>query len=345
MHFEGSDAVVRRADAARHRIWLTPALLLPLLLLGCAADTHVPTAPLTVPTAVPLTSDTTEFWYQLARRPVATNDAALHALLLYLDGADPATDYESRLQTLRARGLLPAEFAANADAPLHRGILAYAVARARGLRGGLTMQLLGPSPRYATRAMEARGLFPPGTPNQPFSGAQFVGVMGRTEDFQRGDASNKPAFLLPGEEVMPPVDVLAPPDDVKTPPPSPPQTVDAAGTENGTRAVMLNVANTAAWQNTRPADDATTRPQSADDATTRPQSADDATPEQPLKLAVTVTGVEGSDVEVRTSDNDPWVLARVGMHVGETAEFRTGPRSAVRFFVCPNHVFTLDRQG
>src|SRR5436305_6948010 len=34
-----------------------------------------------------------EFWAELGRRPVVSNGDALHALLLYLDGADPAADY------------------------------------------------------------------------------------------------------------------------------------------------------------------------------------------------------------------------------------------------------------
>ena len=61
-------------------------------------------------------------------------------------------------------------------------------------------------------------------------------------------------------------------------------------------------------------------------------------------LRVTVTGVEGM-VQVRESSDQPWRKAAVGMVVGEGAEFRTGPRSAVRCFVPPEQTFTLDRLG
>jgi hypothetical protein len=62
------------------------------------------------------------------------------------------------------------------------------------------------------------------------------------------------------------------------------------------------------------------------------------------KLTATVTGVEGV-VQVREAEDQPWQRASVGQQVGENAEFRTGPRSAVRFTIPPDHTITLDRLG
>ena len=61
-------------------------------------------------------------------------------------------------------------------------------------------------------------------------------------------------------------------------------------------------------------------------------------------LKATVTGVEGL-VQVRAAEDQPWQKATVGMEVGENAEFRTGPRSAVRFVIPPDQTVTLDRLG
>src|SRR5687768_2592816 len=63
---------------------------------------------------------------------------------------------------------------------------------------------------------------------------------------------------------------------------------------------------------------------------------------QPLKA--TITGVEGI-VQVRNSDSEPWKKAAVGMVLDEGAEFRTGPKSAVRFTIPPDQTVTLDRLG
>ena len=65
---------------------------------------------------------------------------------------------------------------------------------------------------------------------------------------------------------------------------------------------------------------------------------------QAIGLQATVTGVEGM-VQVRESSDKPWQRATVGMTVGEGAEFRTGPRSAVRVLIPPDQTITLDRLG
>lgn len=61
-------------------------------------------------------------------------------------------------------------------------------------------------------------------------------------------------------------------------------------------------------------------------------------------LEATITGVDGN-VQVRADDTKPWVKAEVGMKLGELGEFRTGPKSAVRFTIPPDQTITLDRLG
>lgn len=72
-----------------------------------------------------------------------------------------------------------------------------------------------------------------------------------------------------------------------------------------------------------------------------------ATPPAPvesLPLRVVVTQVQGM-VEVRTAEDQPWQKAQVGMELGAGADFRTGPRSVVRFRIPPDQTITLDRLG
>jgi hypothetical protein len=59
-------------------------------------------------------------------------------------------------------------------------------------------------------------------------------------------------------------------------------------------------------------------------------------------LRAKVTGVEGL-VQVRESEDQPWQPCKLGMEVGEGAEFRTGLRSAVRFTIPPDQTITIDR--
>jgi hypothetical protein len=78
-----------------------------------------------------------------------------------------------------------------------RGVLAVAVAQILDVRGGLMMHLTGrQNPRYALAELVGMGVFPTSSENQSFSGSEFVGIIGRVEDFRHGDPSNLPATVL-----------------------------------------------------------------------------------------------------------------------------------------------------
>src|SRR5205814_5087525 len=64
----------------------------------------------------------------------------------------------------------------------------------------------------------------------------------------------------------------------------------------------------------------------------------------PAALTATITAIEGI-VQVRQGEDAAWQKATVGLKLGEGAEFRTGPRSAVRFEIPPDQTITLDRLG
>ena len=151
-----------------------------------------------------------EFWHTLAERPVTCNDDAFHGLLLYIDGDDAAKDYGERVKTLQSRKLLSADFAEPAGRAVERGTLAVAIAKSLDLRGGWAMRVFGPTPRYATRELQYLDLYPPSTPNQTFSGTEFVGIMGKFEDAQHAD---EPAVVAePGRTLKDAADVLQPGD-------------------------------------------------------------------------------------------------------------------------------------
>jgi hypothetical protein len=171
--------------------------LLLVLLIGCQSARVQ--QPLTSTLSADEFETRIEFWQQLSNQSITSNDDAFHAMLLYFEGHDASGNFAERVTRLQALGMLPKGFAATADQSVDRGTLAVALAKALEIKGGATMRLFGASPRYAVRALQYRGLYPESSPNQTFSGAEFVGVMGRVEDFQRGNSANKPAHWLPSE--------------------------------------------------------------------------------------------------------------------------------------------------
>jgi len=139
-----------------------------------------------------------EFWHTLATRPVTSNDEAFHGLLLYADGQDAANDYAGRVKTLKSRKMLPANFDRPADQAVERGPLAVAICRALEIKGGVLLRLTG-AQRYAVRELQFMDLYPPSGPNQTFSGSEYLGIIGRMEDYQRGNAADVPATVMPSE--------------------------------------------------------------------------------------------------------------------------------------------------
>ena len=175
------------------------AILAIALLSGChIAPTHVPDS-LTAEFGGSDLDAQMEFWHQLAEKPFTSNDDAFHGLLLYMDGKDDAETYDARVANLRSRNMLPKGFDEPGDVAVNRGTLAVAIMRLTGIKGGVTTRVFGASPRYAVRELMFAGLYPNSSPNQTFSGSEYVGIIGRVEDYQRGNPADVPAAVMPSE--------------------------------------------------------------------------------------------------------------------------------------------------
>ena len=157
-----------------------------LLVAGalCSCQTAHVAQPLTQVTGGNDPDSQMEFWHELASRPVTCNDEAFHALLLYLDSKDDAANYAQRVEALRERKLLPGNFAGTSNEAIRRGTLAVAIVKILQIKGGWVMHVFGPTPRYAVRELIYDGLYPPSSPQQTFSGTEFLGIMGKVEDYR-----------------------------------------------------------------------------------------------------------------------------------------------------------------
>src|SRR5436305_6925887 len=125
-----------------------------LLLLTTAAGCHSATGQVVSPKLSGNDPHTQlQFWHALNEEKVTTNDQAFHALLLFIDGKDDAKDYEGRVAALKARKLVRSDFKEPAGQAVSRGTVAVAIVRLLKIRGGLTMMVLGPIPRYAVREL------------------------------------------------------------------------------------------------------------------------------------------------------------------------------------------------
>jgi hypothetical protein len=160
---------------------------LAILLAGC--QTATVQTPVTGKFSANDSDSQMNFWHELADQSVTSNDDAFHALLLYADSHDNAKNYNERVAAMKSRGVLPESFSEPANQAIERGVLAVAIVKMAGIKGGWVMHVFGPTQRYAVKELEYDGIFPPSSPQQTFSGAEFVGIMGKLDDYQQPVAS------------------------------------------------------------------------------------------------------------------------------------------------------------
>ncbi len=139
-----------------------------------------------------------DFWDDLATRSVVTNDDALHSLLLVVN--DEVTEgYEARIAQARQRGWISSTADLPKDESAAVGMISVATCDILDITGGVTMQLLGPSPRYCAKELVYIEMIPLRSENQALTGLEFVDLIGRIEDAMPApeapieDASEEPS--------------------------------------------------------------------------------------------------------------------------------------------------------
>ena len=168
-----------------HALTLVLTCLTASALIGCDAfqRTRVET---TILESHPGELDNFEFWDALAQQPVVSNDDALHALILMNDGRDPSTDFDGRTAIAAEKGWLQGtHLPLDANESASVGLLSVAGCQILDIQGGLTMRLLGPSPRYCTRELVAMGILPGLTANEALSGLEFIAFIDGLEERDR----------------------------------------------------------------------------------------------------------------------------------------------------------------
>lgn len=120
-----------------------------------------------------------DFWDGLAVTRAVTNHDALHALLVNFE-LKSAEGFAARLAVAKDRGWVRKDLTANETARV--GWIAKAVCLEGGIRGGLTMRLLGARERYAVKELNHRGWLPDMSPNQAISGLELITLLSELED-------------------------------------------------------------------------------------------------------------------------------------------------------------------
>jgi hypothetical protein len=135
-----------------------------------------------------------DFWDGLAAQPALSNRDAVHALLLSFGGQAKGanSDWATELKAAQQRGWIAGDADPKAEETARVGMVARAICLETKIKGGATMQLFGPSERYAVKELNYMRWLPDMSPGQSISGGQILAVLSKAEDRIRGTVDTGP---------------------------------------------------------------------------------------------------------------------------------------------------------
>jgi len=129
-------------------------------------------------------ADSAAFLDGLSGRTRVSEADAMKGMLLLL-GEEQETTFAKAVATLKRRGVVSGAWDFQADRHMTKGKVAYMIYRACGVRGGVTLTLLGPSQRYCLKELQYQGLMTAGLPYNKVSGMEYVGVLTRADEYRQ----------------------------------------------------------------------------------------------------------------------------------------------------------------
>ena len=144
--------------------------LLPVLVLVLAAGSG-------------LLAQSNQLIRDLAEKPVATVEDGLRMALLFSQGVGATEPFDEVAAKLKGSDLIRDKWLEKPGERLRKGQLAYIIVKVCGIKGGLSMRLMGVSERYALRECIYLNLLERGSTGNYVSGMELLGSMGRAEKY------------------------------------------------------------------------------------------------------------------------------------------------------------------
>lgn len=161
-------------------------LLLLLSLAGCAPRGIQPVKAFSdLPPAEQEVDSDAGFLYELAKKPHCSTDDAYRGMLYFIDGTDTAGNFQERTARLAMHGVIKKSWTHNPNSVATKGTVAYMLARAVGIKGGLMYNITGACPRYALRELAYQGIIVGTSEYDQISGTEYIGILGRADDYRQ----------------------------------------------------------------------------------------------------------------------------------------------------------------
>jgi len=133
---------------------------------------------------------TADYLDALVKKEIVTEADGAFVMSVLLGKDENLLDFFARKQFLLDNKILSRKFENEfrEEEPLRRGLLAYMVYQALGIKGGLTLRVFGPSQRYAQLELVYRGIMFSGSSSEYLSGEELIYVSVKAAEYR---AKNK----------------------------------------------------------------------------------------------------------------------------------------------------------
>lgn len=124
------------------------------------------------------------FLFDLSQKKSCSTDDAYRGMLFFLDGTDTSSNFQERTARLAMHKVIKENWQHNPQETITNGKVAYMLARALGVRGGVMYNLTDASERYSLRELGYKGIIKNRSQGKKISGAEYVGILGRADDYR-----------------------------------------------------------------------------------------------------------------------------------------------------------------
>lgn len=160
-------------------------LFLVMLVAGCAAAPQ----PLYNPKAS--SAGSAALARSVIDRQAVSFHEGLQGIIIFSAGRQRDMSFKACMTYASQKGLVPLDWTTKytEKTAVTRGMLAYMLVKVLGIRGGLTMQIAGPSRRYALRECQKLGIIEKGSANSMVSGREFLSILRKAEEYAKNNIS------------------------------------------------------------------------------------------------------------------------------------------------------------
>jgi hypothetical protein len=129
--------------------------------------------------------ESARFTREVVDKESVTVGDGVTATLILIDGYEPGHTFEDQMETLIKRDIIERKQRAELKASdtLTRGRLAYFIAGALQIKGGLTTRIFGKSQRHSLRECIDSGIIKKGSASSTVSGRELISVLANAESY------------------------------------------------------------------------------------------------------------------------------------------------------------------